>query len=174
MPTSNPVQISKVVQLVRCINPTTILDIGVGFGKMGMLCREYLDIWYKRYDPKSWLKVIDGIEIFKPYKNPIHDFCYNQVIYDDVMNHLDLLSNYNLVLMVDVIEHLPKDEGVTILQSCIQHYILTTPNNKAPRSCRFLGNTHESHLSSWSVDDFKNTKTTVEVVSDKLVVWKKP
>lgn len=49
MPTSYPEAISSILELVRREEPRSILDLGVGFGKYGMLCREMLDIPYERY-----------------------------------------------------------------------------------------------------------------------------
>ena len=49
MPTSFHHHISKMVDWVVRLQPRSILDIGVGFGKWGFLCREYLDIFQGRY-----------------------------------------------------------------------------------------------------------------------------
>jgi len=45
MPTSHPFQLDDIVQLIIETAPLSILDIGVGFGKYGLLAREYLEIW---------------------------------------------------------------------------------------------------------------------------------
>ena len=39
-----------VLNLVTEQKPKTILDVGIGYGKYGVLFREYLDIW------NAWLK----------------------------------------------------------------------------------------------------------------------
>ena len=51
--TSNPMQISFVLDAILQLNPSSVLDIGCGSGKYGVLLREYL--------PKAR---IDGIEGF--------------------------------------------------------------------------------------------------------------
>jgi hypothetical protein len=47
----------------------------VGFGRWGILFREFLEIWEQgKYDGK-WERTIDGVEIFVPYiKITIHIF----------------------------------------------------------------------------------------------------
>jgi hypothetical protein len=43
MPTSYYVQISTTIQIIQDINPKSVLDVGAGFGKYGVLCRKMLD-----------------------------------------------------------------------------------------------------------------------------------
>ena len=69
MPSSRPNTIPAVVHLLRQIQPRSILDVGVGFGKWGHLFREYTDIHESENDParypkKNWHVRIDGIEGF--------------------------------------------------------------------------------------------------------------
>ena len=63
MPTSYPHQINEIVRLVLAVNPASLLDIGVGFGKYGFLAREYLELfgeseqyakWKRRALPGLW------------------------------------------------------------------------------------------------------------------------
>ena len=37
--------ITPIVSLVQAAEPTSVLDIGVGFGKWGFLLREYIEVW---------------------------------------------------------------------------------------------------------------------------------
>src|SRR4051812_22928392 len=57
MPTSFVDHITPIMRYVMQRNPDTILDIGAGYGKYGLLCREYIDKW-------PWTKVIDAVEAF--------------------------------------------------------------------------------------------------------------
>jgi len=45
MPTSNWQNISYNIDLIRKIKPQSILDVGVGFGRWGILLREFLELW---------------------------------------------------------------------------------------------------------------------------------
>ena len=65
MPTSNWQNISFNIELIRKLEPHSILDVGVGFGRWGILFREFLELWnYGNYDGKGKRK-IEGVEIFK-------------------------------------------------------------------------------------------------------------
>ncbi len=61
----------------------------MGFGKYGVLLREVFDIPYERYEKKSWQLKIDVIEGYNGYKNPLHKYVYDQVIYGGVESVVD-------------------------------------------------------------------------------------
>lgn len=44
MGTSNWQHISDCIEIIRDINPKTILDVGTGFGRWGILSREFLEV----------------------------------------------------------------------------------------------------------------------------------
>ena len=90
MPSSIPQQLNDIVELIIDTNPKSILDVGVGFGKYGFLSREYLELWDGRGQYKDWRRRIDGIEAFKEYLTPIHDFVYNHVYVGNVLDILPL------------------------------------------------------------------------------------
>ena len=71
MPSSQYRQISKIMDLVITLKPNSILDIGAGFGKYGLLCREYLELWDGRQIYSQFLRRIDAVEVFKNYVNPL-------------------------------------------------------------------------------------------------------
>jgi hypothetical protein len=45
MPTSDVCNVPSILTVVGNLQPQSILDIGCGFGKYGMLMREYLELW---------------------------------------------------------------------------------------------------------------------------------
>jgi len=71
MPSSQIANISTITGWIAEIQPASILDVGVGFGKYGVLAREYTDVRAGRYRRGEWKVTIDGIEIYSPYYNPI-------------------------------------------------------------------------------------------------------
>ena len=79
MPSSSSDYISAVVNIMRLINPSTMLDIGIGFGKYGFLAREYLELWDGRdkHKREDWKRTIDGIEAFEEYINPAIEYIYD-------------------------------------------------------------------------------------------------
>ncbi|MEH6941093.1 glycosyltransferase [Bacillus sp. JJ722] len=158
MPTSWYQATPAIIDLVLLDHPTSILDIGIGFGKYGVLLREVLDIPYERYEKKDWSVKIDGIEGFEAYQNPIHNYVYNEMYYGEIYTVLPKLQQkYDTVLLIDVLEHFDKQEGLKLLEDLLKitntSLIVSTPINPAPQE-EYLGNTLERHKSRWTVVDF--------------------
>jgi hypothetical protein len=157
MPTSDYHQISDVLHVIEQVGPAHVLDVGVGFGKWGFLCREILDVYYERVQPESWTTVIDGIEIYEPYRNPTWSLAYNTIHIGDAREIVPQLGRYDLVICSDVIEHFTKPDGVALIDELLRHapiVIVTTPAGEAPQGAAY-GNVHETHLSSWTRADLR-------------------
>ncbi len=155
MPVSDFHQISDVLHVIEQINPERILDVGVGFGKWGVLCREVLDIYQNRVGVRDWTVTIDGIEIHSDYRNPLWDLAYDQVHIGDCFNVIDSLEKYDLVVCCDVIEHFDKQTGMLLLAKLLQHariVIITSPRGFAPQG-PIYNNEYETHRSGWSARD---------------------
>lgn len=164
MPTSEPKAISFILEKIMEFKPKSVLDIGVGFGKWGVLCREYLDVWgAKEYN--NWKTRIDGVEVHGAYWNPCHQI-YNHISYKNVMDILDVVCEYDLVLLIDVLEHLKKSDGVKLLKRIGKHYIVSTPNGNYPQG-EVFNNKYESHISNWQ-GYFKNPT----IIGTQLIVFK--
>lgn len=108
------------------LQPASILDVGVGMGQYGFLARMNLEnenLFIVNganaiQRPKDGWKVrIDGIEAFKTYRTPIHDYTYNHIYWDDALDTLPKINGneYELVLAIDVLEHLTTEQGITFL-----------------------------------------------------------
>ncbi len=137
--------------------PVTVLDVGIGFGKYGVLVREVLDLPFERYEQKDWLVQIDGIEIHQGYKNPIYDYIYHNIFYDPLENVLPKLENYDVILLIDLIQNFTKSDGKNLIKELLEKtnktLIITTP--LYPHSQQYyLDNPHEKHISRWSQIDF--------------------
>ena len=104
MPSSDAMTIPVVLKLISALNPSSILDVGAGNGKYGFLFREVLDMNYGRFARDDWNIKIDGIELVKEYKNPIHDYFYNIFVWEDWLK-VDIDYDYDLIFMGDVLEH---------------------------------------------------------------------
>lgn len=157
MPTSYYQTVPAIVSMVLAENPSSILDLGIGFGKYGVLCREALDIPYERYQRDHWRVRIDGVEGYSGYRNPIHDYVYNEVRYGKIEVVLDQVGVYDVVLLIDVLEHFAKEEGEALLRRILHHtrkaLIVSTPVAPAHQE-QYMGNTLEHHLSVWQPEDF--------------------
>lgn len=178
MPVSRYSAIPVVCETVLHLNPSSILDIGVGWGRWGMLFREYTDIWRSRLGPDEWETVIEGIEAWKAYDNPIIQYVYDKMFWGPAQEVLpNIKRRYDLVFLGDVIEHFTKDEGLEALRLCLGRakklVLITTPLEfKAQRPK--LGNPYERHVSFWELEDFKRfkgVKIKVESCPPQIVVW---
>lgn len=168
MPTSWYQAIPSILDKVQYIYPQSILDIGVGFGKYGVLFREALELPYLRYHKSQWKVVIDGIEAFPEYHNPIYDFVYNEIFYGDVKDLIKYRGVYDVITMIDVIEHFEKEVGKTLIDELLLHcrkgLIISTPLDPAPQK-EYLGNFFEEHKSVWVEGDFKGYPHTTDRIS---------
>jgi len=155
MPTSHWRQLNEVMDFVMSIKPESVLDVGVGFGKYGVLIREYLELWDGRGIYDQWKVRLDGVEIFKSYHNPIYDYIYSHTYFGDALDVIPNLQTYDLVLLIDVLEHFTKSDGCTLLDLCFAHgkkVIISTPLYDSRQKSAF-GNPHEEHKTYWSKSD---------------------
>ena len=158
MPTSWYQAVPAIIDLVHMDGPQSILDIGVGFGKYGVLLRESIDIPYERYDKETWHLQLDGIEGFEGYNNPIHDYVYNKMYYGNIFSVLPTLEQkYDTLLLIDVLEHFEKEEGLRLIEGLLEvtnkSLIVSTPIMPAPQG-EYLGNILETHKCRWNIVDF--------------------
>lgn len=155
MPTSQFHQINEIVELMFLTRPASILDAGIGFGKYGMLAREYLDVWNRRRRSECAIR-IDGIEVFREYLNSVHDFVYNRICVGDavdVVPRLDL--EYDVILLIDVIDHLDRERRGLLLNASTKrgrNLMISTPKDIGHKGA-FLGNAYESHRAAWTRRD---------------------
>ncbi len=158
MPTSYLYQLNEIAELIVLVAPQSILDVGVGFGKYGVLAREYLEFRDERKKYNDWQRRIDGIEIFQQYITPLHEFIYDHMYLGDAQTLLPTLdTRYDLLLLVDVIEHFPHANGVALLQKCLhasRNVLVSTPVDFFPQHAAFE-NPHETHHSHWPAAQFK-------------------
>lgn len=143
MPTSGHWQIPHVVQVIAEERPTTVLDVGAGYGKFGALAREYAS-------PSR----MDAVDQVAPRLGS-----YDHVYLGDVRDLEGLLPadapRYDLALFVDVIEHLEKPEGHRVLEALTRRarrVLVTTPLGF--RRQEIPGQPYETHRSGWYPWDF--------------------
>jgi 2-polyprenyl-3-methyl-5-hydroxy-6-metoxy-1,4-benzoquinol methylase len=170
MPSSQHYHISKIMDLIILVNPMSILDVGTGFGKYGVLCREYLELWDGRHSYSQFLRRIDGVEVFEEYITPLHKFVYNNIYVSDIINILDNIeSRYDLVLLIDVLEHFEKRQGETVLRKILSKNggaLISTPKNPSSQKDAF-NNVYETHRSKWAKRDLQSIAPSL-FVDDKV------
>lgn len=162
MPSSQFFYIPDVLNLIYNSPHQSILDIGPGFGKYGVLCREYFDLipaWYEKgldgFDRNNWQLRIDCIEVHTPYITTLHKYIYDNIYPGKAEDVLPGLDNYDLILMIGMVEHLEKENGAKLLEiskTKARKVIVVTPNGYRPQS-EVWNNPYEEHKSGWSGED---------------------
>lgn len=146
MGTSEHWQIPHVVNILLQLRPKSILDLGSGYGKFGVLSREYLSV-----------ERLDGIDAEKP-RYDVYDHFYM-----GDLRHLDTLlpagtPRYELALLIEVIEHLEKPDAIELLGRIgtkARRLLVTTPFGF--RHQEFAGDPFATHRSRWFPWDFERS-----------------
>jgi len=164
MPTSLPSQISPILSIVMALSPRSVLDVGAGFGKYGVLCREYLDVLAGTaedapYPPPRRTK-LDCIEASAKYVSPLHRYIYDSIHIGDALDVLPTLASdsYDLALVVDVLEHFsPKDAApfMSLVLNVSRVALVATPKWESFQG-RLFGNEYERHRSKWTARSLKS------------------
>jgi hypothetical protein len=171
MPTSHFQQLNEIMRLVMICKPKSVLDIGVGFGKYGVLCREYLELWsgYSQQEIR-----LDGIEVFQKYLGRLHDHVYDQIFVGNALDVLLQSRYYNIVLLIDILEHFRFEDGLKLLTMCrnvADNVLVSTPREFKPQNPEF-GNEWEIHRSHWEIGDFDDFKPVFEMPQkESLIVF---
>lgn len=158
MPSSQYYQLNEILEIVMLLKPRSVLEIGPGFGKYGFLCREYLELWDGRERYGDWQCRIDCIEACEQYVTPAHRFIYDNIYTGNALDLLSQLENrYDLVLMVDVLEHFSFDDGLNLLQQCqalSDHILIASPRHVNLQEGVF-GNPYERHRFEWNAQHLR-------------------
>jgi len=164
MPSSRPYAIPYVVSLITRLQPATILDVGVGFGKWGYLFREFTDVLQSESDPAryakdNWRTRIEGIEAYEPYIHDAHRYIYDRIHIGDALEILPTLERYDVIFLGDIVEHFPMEAGRRLLKEATAHFnqclMVTTPRYETHQSV-LCGNELEQHHASWTPRDFRS------------------
>ena len=156
MPISNWDSIPAVMNEVYRLQPKTVLDLGVGFGKFGPLLREVLDAMHGRCARGTWEAKIYGVEAHGAYRNSAWG-CYNNVADGDFSEHLDECKDWDLVLMIDSLEHLEPETGRRFLDDLVEHnrhVIISVPVVPMPQGAMY-GNEYETHRTHHDGTEFE-------------------
>lgn len=165
MPSSYIDSIPPIVHLLTELQPKRICDVGPGWGKYGVLCREYL--------PE--LETLQAVEVgFSRQLNPtmerLQDAIYDSVLVRDVrLVRKQHWRNFDLVLMIDVIEHVEVPEGQAIIRDIIKsgaRVLVSTP--KQWFSQEDDPNPFERHRSLWDWTMFPPASADISTI-DSLI-----
>jgi SAM-dependent methyltransferase len=135
-------------------SPSTVLDVGCGLSFKS----QYID---------ADLRV--GVDIYKPYLEaipanmgravPFVAVCCNAL----AMDRLFLPGSFDLVLLLDIIEHLEKDDSIRLLKIAERiastAVIIETPNGFHPQNIDILGfegHHWQTHRCGWSTEELED------------------
>ena len=144
MPVSDLHGFSDIAIEIQRIATRSVLDLGVGFGLYGVLCRQIMDGQDGRCDPSTWQGKLNGIEAWEGYRNPAWDV-YNRIVLAPIPTGQNF--DNDLVLMVDSLEHQEPGCGRVLLRNMVRHnkhVIVSVPNGLMVQGATF-GNPYEEH-----------------------------
>ena len=168
MPTGPLIGIRLVVNAVLALNPRRIIDFGVGTGKWGFLIREQSDLADNRVDPSQWQLTIDGVEGYAPYIGAHQRSVYDEIFVADIREFASSFEGerYDVGLALDVIEHMPPDEGVEMVRNFLRiarYVFISTPKGFFPQEGH--ANELELHQSWWPTKALRQLATNCDAKS---------
>jgi len=154
MPTSPYVHIQTFVNYLLETRPQSILDIGLGNGKLGYVARDLLDVMMgERYRREDWQVRIDGIEVFPDYIQDHQRDIYDQIYIGDAFETISQLGQYDMIFVGDVLEHFEKPQAWEFFDRCMahtdKHLILNLPLGSEWEQPAIYDNPYERHRSVW-------------------------
>ena len=165
MPTSDPRYLTTVADTIKNLQPKSVLDIGVGMGKWGLLTREYTDVWNYRFYADEWKTKLVGLEIHPKYQTGVWEV-YDEIIFGDAMDTVEKAAalsdgGFDLTIMIDVLEHFEKERGKQLIDKVLRvsRHFLVSYWNSGQKDVR--DNKYEDHLSQWCFKDFVPYKAKI-------------
>jgi SAM-dependent methyltransferase len=155
-------QIPAITHLVGSLKPKTVLDIGKGFGKYGFLIHEYAGIDNQtKLDPSKTMAEqsqvrVEAVEVDADLMLPHLSQLYARVHFGDVLKLYPELPKYDLILMIDIIEHINKEQTLPMLRHFLEqgsNVIVSTPVDFFEQ--HLYESVFENHVSHWTIKDFR-------------------
>lgn len=134
--------ISTIITRVMELAPCAVLDIGPGHGKYGLLMREYLGRDATLIAVEPWPQALLCADV------------YDDVIVNSFPSRVWVPpTGYDLVLLIDVLEHYEWVDGLQALDAALQlaPVLLSTPHRPCIQGS-VGGNVFEAHCSAWTLE----------------------
>lgn len=134
-----------IIECLRIIKPERILDIGSGDGKYGKIIRA------ANLQPKPIVRALEAVEACREDLEKLYDEVVIDVP-DSLYNTEE--TNFDVVILGDVIEHFKKSDGLDLLEFLTyrsSYIIIATPECMVQN---IPGNFYASHNSVWRPDAF--------------------
>ena len=160
--TSYPQNIPTIIDIVEKIMPKKILDIGAGYGKFGILCREAIlskkaeienkpiptnDISINRLEEATYFANLQWVNAIYT-KSMVGNF---------LQEGIENFNAYDLILLIDVVEHNDIKEVKAWLRNIGVPVIISTPKKIVMYETEFYNS--RKHISQWEQEDFAEFRT---------------
>lgn len=155
---SHPRNIEPVLALVDLVNPASVVDIGIGFGKWALLLREWA---LSKAAEGGDLTPIDELLVFGVESAgyfaamPWLDDLYDDILWGDAAEAFDMWRP-DLVLLIDVVEHWHVDAGMDHVAGWLAEgvaVIVSTPIDPVMYEVDYYGDGCPRHCSRWTRED---------------------
>lgn len=157
MPTSTYIHTSDVMEVVTRLKPASVLDVGCGFGKWGLLFRDVCDVLRGRPLKEQWKTTIDAVEPFSEYIGEHHWSVYNGIWETTVQEWLGPNYpewSYDVIWAGDVLEHLLPNEVHGVYLDLVKRskvaFIAAVPVGEDWSQGASNGNELERHRNIWT------------------------
>lgn len=147
---SSPRNVDTNLDIVRAIAPHTVVDIGCGGGNYGAWIRQ-----------QGLARTIIGVDAWEGNRNCKWDY-YDSILIGDVRT-LEL-PTADLYLLIDVIEHMSRADGLALIERIDGPVLVCTPRHWPQDADE---NPYQAHVSEWSEGDFA---FTLDVSDDEFVI----
>ena len=105
-----------------------------------------------------------GVDIYEPYFKHIETDVPYVVVKHDIrtLNEIFIPKSFDLVIALDIIEHITKAEGIELMRQCEEiakkAVIIETPNGFVPQNIDIQGHggdEWQTHRSGWEPEEFE-------------------
>jgi 2-polyprenyl-3-methyl-5-hydroxy-6-metoxy-1,4-benzoquinol methylase len=152
MPISDQSNQSWVIEQLKPLELTTMLDVGAGAGTYAHVFAQHFPN-VNRFAVEAWTPYINEFEL---------QMLYTEVFNRDIRDHK--YFTYDIVIFGDVLEHMSKDDAIDVFakfKPVCKYFIISIPIVKWPQEA-LDGNPYEVHVKDdWSHDEVMETFPSV-------------
>lgn len=156
----------------------SVLDIGCGFGKWGFLARLYIQAWDPELTKEAYQNwrsnlQVDAIEIFEDYITDLQRLIYNHIYIGDMRKLIEKVENYDLIIMGDVLEHIPLEDGLELLKKARAKakWVVVTMPDYFIKGKSNMGNEAEVHHHVWSDSEFPDSPKITNIERQRVIFY---
>jgi len=179
---SFPENIPQILRAIYLLQPKTILDVGPGMGKYGLLIREQ-DISCKvekaakeggSLEPVNDL-IIDCAEDTKYFLegrlgNTLYSI-YNRVIAQSIFDIGDILrdNKYDAILLIDTVEHWEKEKAIDLIRTMTKYsnVVVSTPKRTGMYQEHLYGDPRH-HITQFQENDFTDNFPGCQILPSRF------